>query len=289
MTSKLSAATMLRTLLERPGITIAPGAPDPLTALIAQQTGFEALHCTGGGIARSFGFPDLGYLTLSELVGRVASMTEVCSLPMIVDVDSGHGTALNAQRAVRLLERAGAAGMHIEDEEVPRRVADPKSNILAAKAMAAKLQAAAQARSDAAFVIIGRTNALPYLGIDEAIARADCYADAGADLVYVEFMRTRKDIEAVAARVNAPKMLTQNKGETELLPASELAEMGYKLVVYPSDAQLAALFATKAVLGELKDQGTLARFSDMLSFVERDQIVNATKHKSLRERFLRDT
>jgi hypothetical protein len=101
MASEPFAAAMFRTLLERPGITIAPGAPDPLTALIAHQTGFELLHCTGGGIARSFGLPDVGYLTLSELVGRVASMTEVCSLPMIVDVDSGHGTALNVQRAVK--------------------------------------------------------------------------------------------------------------------------------------------------------------------------------------------
>lgn len=283
-----SAGEMFRKLLERPGVVTAPGAADPLTALLVQQAGFEAVHCTGGGIARSFGLPDLGYVTLSELVERVASMAEVCPLPMIVDVDSGYGTALNVQRTVRLLERAGAAGLHIEDDEVPKRSVEPARNLIAANAMAAKLQAAALARTDPSFVIIGRTNALPRLGLEEAIARANRYADAGADLVYVEFMRTRDDIEAVARRVKAPKMLTQNKGETALLSPVELDEMGYKLVAHPSDTQLAALFAIKAVLKTLKESGTVASFNDMISFAERDVIVNAGAHQQAAERFLRD-
>jgi 2-methylisocitrate lyase-like PEP mutase family enzyme len=278
-----SAGAELRAMMARPGIVIAPGASDALTARLVEEAGFSAVFCTGGGIARSHGLPDLGYLTASELVARIANMTETCALPMIVDADSGFGTALNLRRTVRALERAGAAAMHIEDMEVPRRHRDAAANYLEPEAMARRIRAACAARLDPQFVVIARTDVTLDLGVDAAIDRANRYADAGADLVYVEFSKTRAIIEAVARRVTAPKLISLNKGENELLTAGELAEMGYKVLTHPADTQLAAIHAMRAVLHHLKRHGSSGGFEAMISFAERDRIVDTAAHRAIED------
>ena len=287
MTTKASAGARLRALLEASTIVVAPGAPDPLTARLVAEAGFAAVYCTGGGISRSRGLPDLGYTTLTELVERVSNMAEACALPMMVDADSGFGGVLNIQRTVRLIERAGAAGLHIEDDNIPRLTRDAAVNLIGTEEMGLRIRAACRARLDQNFLIIARTDVLPHLGLDEAIDRANRYADAGADLVYVEFSRTRQTIEAVARRVTAPKLISLNKGENEQLTPALLAQMGYKLLTRPSDTQLAAIHATRAVLRHLKERGTTEGFDAMISFAERDELVETAGHRAIENEFMR--
>lgn len=285
---KISAGGRLRRLIERDGIAIAPGASDSLTAILVEEQGFEAVYCTGGGVSRSRGLPDLGYTTLTEMVERVANITETCNLPMIVDADAGFGTVFSVQRTVRLLERAGAAGLHIEDEEVPPRSLSPTRNYIEPKNMEARVRAAVETRSDAEFLIIARTDVLPHLGIDAAIDRANRYVDAGADMAYVEFLKNRKDVETVARRVNGPKFINQVKGETAVLTPQELAQLGFKMMIYPADAQLAAIYAIRTVLKTIKESGTSAGYDAMVSFAERDQIVGTQEHLRRAARYLQD-
>jgi 2-methylisocitrate lyase-like PEP mutase family enzyme len=268
-----AAPGRLRALLAGPDIVVMPGAVDPLTARLIEATGFSAVYCTGGGISRSLGFPDVGYITLTEMVDRVRSIAQAVRVPVIADVDSGFGNALTLMRAVRAMEAAGAAGLHVEDKAVPRRLRDPRANLLDIEEMRGRLKAARQARENPDFLLIGRTDALPVLGLEAAIDRANRYADAGADMVYVEYLKTRADMEAVARRVAAPKLISLNKGEGEILPAPVLAAMGYQVLTLPADAQLAAIHAMRAVLAHIRRTGMSDGFDAMVTFPERDELV----------------
>ena len=280
------APATLRALLRQPGILVAPGAADALTAKMVEAAGFSAAYGTGGGISRSLGLPDVGLMTLGELTGRVRNIAEVCRLPLIVDGDSGYGSVFTLTRAVRMLETAGAAAMHIEDREVPRRVRDAEANLFEIDAMAARIRAALRARSNPDFVIIARTEALPILGLDAAVQRANRYAEAGADMVYVEYLRDRSHMEAVAARVPAPKLISQNKGQGELLPAAVLGDMGYKIMTVPADAQLAAIHNMKAMLDHLREHGSNADFDAMVTFADRDRAIGVAETRAMEEELL---
>lgn len=281
-----SPGERLKHLIEREGIVVAPGASDPLTAILIKEQGFEAVYCTGGGVSRSRGLADLGYTTLTETVERVSNITETCSLPLIVDADAGFGTALSVQRAVRLLERAGAAGLHIEDEEVPPRSSSPVQNFVSLQEMTGRVRAAIDARTDPSFLIIGRTDVLLHHGVDAAIDRANAYLDAGADMAYVEFLQKREDVEAVATRVKGPKFINQIKDETVILTRSELKEMGFKIMIHPADAQLAAIYAMRQVLKHLKQAGSSIGYDAMVSFAERDRIVDTDEHRRRLSQYL---
>ncbi len=281
-----SAATRLRELLAEPGIVVAPGAVDALAAKLIEAAGFPAAYCTGGGISRSLGLPDVGYVTLTEMAGRGRNIAETCSLPLIADVDAGFGNVLTLMRAVRTFEAAGAAAIHVEDKEVPRRARDARANLVTAEEMAGRIRAALRARRTAEFVIIARTDALPVLGIGEAIDRANRYADAGADVIYVEYLKTRAEMEAVARRVAAPKLISLNKGEGELLPADALAAMGFKILTLPADLQLAAIHAMRALLAHLQAAGTTAGFDAMATFAERDELIGLAAARALEAEFI---
>jgi 2-methylisocitrate lyase-like PEP mutase family enzyme len=269
----MSAANRLRALLTAPEPVVAPGAPDPLTALLAQEAGFAALHGTGGGIVRGLGQPDLGQFGLAELVARIGAITEVCLLPIIVDVDSGFGGPLPLARAMRLLARVDAAAVHVEDREVPRRALDPRDDIMSPATMAGRISAALAARGEAGPLVIARTDSRPSLGLDAAIDRVNRYADAGADLVYVEFIKAREDIEAVARRVSAPKLIAVTRGETAPLTVAELGQMGFRIVIFPADAQLAAMHAIRAALTHIRDNGTAEGFMRMATMADRNRLV----------------
>jgi 2-methylisocitrate lyase-like PEP mutase family enzyme len=268
-----SAPATLRTLLLEPGIVVAPGAADALTAKLVEAAGFAAVYCTGGGISRGRGYPDVGYTTLTEMAERVRNMVEVCPLPMIADIDSGFGNVATLMRAVRTFVALGAAGVHVEDMEVPRRCSAAEDNIVPGEEMAGRVKAAMSAKTDPDFVVIARTDVLPYHGLDAAINRANLYAEAGADMVYVEFLNDRAAIEAVAKGVAAPKLISLNKGENELIPAADLAAMGYKLLTHAADTQLAAIHAMRALLTHLKQHGSTSGFGAMVSFAERDNLI----------------
>src|SRR6267154_1707831 len=171
-----SGRSVLRRLLRQPGIVVAPGVADGLSALLVQQAGFPAVYGTGGAINRSRGVPDVGAASITELCDRVNEITDVCDLPLIVDADSGFGGIVNLRRTVKSLEKAGVAALHIQDSELPRRAADAARNYFSARDMALRVEAACDARQDPSLVVIARTDVIEHLGLDEAIARAGLYA-----------------------------------------------------------------------------------------------------------------
>lgn len=268
-----SGRGQLRDLLRGPDIIVAPGVADGLTGRLVQQAGFPAVYASGGAINRSRGLPDVGATSLTELCERVSEITEACELPLIVDADSGFGGIINLQRTVRSLEKAGAAALHIQDSEMPRRAVDPARNCFSARDMVLRIAAACDARQDSALVIIARTDVMDHSGLDEAIARAKLYAEAGADVVYIEHLRTRDDMARAAERIRHPMLVSLNKGLGDLPTAAELAAMGYRILTHPADLQLSAIHAMLALLRHLRATGTTRDFPDMIDFAERDKIV----------------
>lgn len=270
----------LRRLIAEPGIVVAPGVADGLMARLVAEAGFRAVYATGGAINRSRGLADLGLTSLEDLCSRVTDIAEASGLPVIVDADSGFGGILNVGRTVSALERAGAAALHLQDSLSPRTAGADRDNILGIRAMCGRIAAAAEARHDPDLIIIGRTDATDCLGLKAAIERAQAYAEAGADVVYVEHLRSRAEIEDVARQVGHPVLISLNKGLGDLPSAAELASLGYKILTHPADMQLAAIPAMRALLAHLATQGSTEDFEPMLPFAERDRIVGADQAKA---------
>jgi 2-methylisocitrate lyase-like PEP mutase family enzyme len=276
----------LRDMLQAPGIMVAPGAADGLTARLVEEAGFPAIYLTGGGIARSYGKPDFGTVTYVEVADRIRSIAAVTTKPLIADLDAGHGGVSTLIRALAEYAQAGASAAHLEDREVPRRRKDSAANLLDPREMEGRVRAALHARPDADFVVIARTDCLPVTGLSDAINRAKRYVDAGADMVYVEHMSTRAHFETVARAIAAPKLVSLNKGLGQTPPATELADMGYRILTLPADAQLAAIYNMRALLRHIAERGTSVGFEAMVPFVERDAIVDAAPIRLLEDEFL---
>ena len=227
----------LRERLSEPEILVAVGAHDPLTALIAQRSGVEAIFLGGYSVAAHLhGVPDIGLLGLSDVVEVLDRITAVCSLPVIVDADTGYGAEPAVRRTVGLLERAGAAAIQIEDQVSPKRCGfmDGK-RVIPTEEMVAKVRAACEARANGDLLLLARTDALAVNGIEDAIARVTAYAEAGADLVLVDAVRSRALIELVAARVAAPKLVPVPPIPDPSVPTvAELEQLGYRIAVFPS-------------------------------------------------------
>jgi 2-methylisocitrate lyase-like PEP mutase family enzyme len=235
-------APTLSARLARPPILIAPGVYDALTALIAERAGFEALYVSGAGIAYTrLGRPDIGLVGMSEVVQTVALIRDRVSAHLIVDADTGYGNALNVQRTVRLLERAGASAIQIEDQDFPKRCGhlDDKA-LVTAEEMAGKIKAAVDARASSETLIIARTDAVAVEGFDRALARSELYREAGADVLFVEAPRQRDELTRINARLgkgafkSVPLMVNMVEGgKTPMLPAAELESLGFALVIFP--------------------------------------------------------
>jgi 2-methylisocitrate lyase-like PEP mutase family enzyme len=271
------ATTRLRQLLAGNDILVAPGVYDGLSARLVERAGFAVAYATGGGIARSLGYPDLGLLGMREVVDRLAVIVEQVGIPVIADADTGYGTALSVQRTVREFERIGVAGFHLEDQQFPKRCGhlDDKAVVTTAE-MVQTLRAARDAITDLDLVLIARTDAIAVEGLDRAIERADAYARAGADVVFVEAPETVEQIEAVARRLPYPKLINMFQGgKTPLVPLARLSELGYRIVIIPSDLQRAAIRAMDDVLATIKHDGNSAALAErMASFKEREAIVD---------------
>lgn len=228
----------LRARLVRPPILIAPGVYDPLTALIAERAGFEALYVSGAAIAYTrLGRPDIGLVSLSEVVDTVALIRDRVDSNLIVDADTGYGNALNVERTVRLLERAGASAIQLEDQDFPKRCGhlDNKALIPAAE-MAGKIKAAVDARRSDDTLIIARTDAVAVEGFDQAAARAARYRDAGADMLFIEAPRERAELARIGALMGKATPLMANMvegGKTPMLSAQELQALGFAMVIFP--------------------------------------------------------
>jgi 2,3-dimethylmalate lyase len=255
----MRTTTRLRQMLAAPGLIVAPGAYDGISARLIEAAGFSAVYMTGAGTAAShLGQPDLGLATLTEMASHAAHLASAVSLPVIADADTGYGNALNAVRTVREYERAGVAGLHMEDQVAPKKCGHiAGKQVVPTKEFAEKIRAAAEHRTDPDFVIIARTDARAVTSLDDAIDRGNRYAEAGADLIFVEAPQTLDEIQRVAREVKAPLLANMVQGgRTPRVPTADLERLGFKIAIFPAVYMAAAIPAMERALGLLKAHGT---------------------------------
>ncbi len=262
----------LQQRLREPRVLLCPGVFDALSALIAEQAGFEALYLSGASIAYTrLGRSDIGLTTFSEVQDTLAHITERVRSPVIVDADTGFGNALNVQRTVRGFERAGAAMIQLEDQTFPKRCGhlDGKGVVPTAE-MCGKLKAALDARASAHTLILARTDALAVEGLDAALDRAEAYLECGVDALFVEALRTPEQMQAACARFAPRVPLLANMvegGQTPVASADELAARGFKIVIFPGGTARAVAHTLTGYYGSLRQHGSTAPWRDqMLDF-----------------------
>jgi len=268
----------LRAILAAKAFVPAPGVYDALSARLALRSGFLAAYASGGSIARSFGLPDLGLATLTEMAARFTQIADAIDIPVIADGDTGFGNELNMTRTVHILEQTRIAAVHFEDQVFPKRCGhDEGVRLIAAPSMAAKLAAAGKARSRRSLMIIARTDALAVEGLAAAIERAQRYEDTGVDMIFVEGLRLASDVEAVGRALTTPKLLNCGPPGSPLpLPVSELGELGFRIGIYPADLQCAAISAMQECLTALRrDSNSGALRERLTSLAVRDDLVDA--------------
>jgi len=279
----------LRDILTPGAAVLLPGAANALTARVIEDAGFAALYVTGAGIANTYlGMPDIGLTTATEIADHVWRIRDAVSIPLVVDADTGYGNALNVQRTVRMLERAGAGAIQLEDQVFPKRCGHFEGkDVIPAREMVKKIQAAVEARQRDSTLILARTDADAIEGLSGALERAAMYREAGADLLFVEAPQTTGELGSIPSRVPGRHICNLVfGGKTPLLPRDRLAEMGYAGVLYANAALQAAVKAMARVLGHLHSSGSLAGMEDALvSFEERQRVINHPRFKALDERF----
>ncbi|HET9716176.1 MAG TPA: isocitrate lyase/phosphoenolpyruvate mutase family protein [Pseudolabrys sp.] len=258
----------LRSRLEQPQILVAPGVYDPLTALVAEQNGFSTLYVSGAAIAYTrLGRPDIGLVSLSEVVETVALIRDRVRTHLVVDADTGYGNALNVERTVRLLERAGADAIQIEDQDYPKRCGhlDEKSLIPVAE-MIGKITAALDARHSPETLIIARTDAIAVEGFERALARAAAYRDAGADVLFVEAPKTRAELERIPPVLKGIPLMANmvEGGKTPPLTAGDLESLGYSLVIFPGGIVRALARVAGEFYASLAAHGSSEPFRDRM-------------------------
>lgn len=281
--------TQLRNLLEERRLLITPGAFDGLSARLIERAGFSLIYATGGGIARSMGYPDMGLITMNEVLMRIKNMVDVTNIPVFADADTGYGNALNLMRTVREFEATGVGGIHIEDQITPKKCGHyEEKSLISEGEMVKKIEAAREARTDPDFLIVARTDARSVEGFEGAIHRGRRYVEAGADMIFVEAPQTVDEIREIPRLISAPLVINMFMGgKTPLVPMDRLEEWGYRIAIVPSSPQLAAIKAMQELLKVLKEKGTAEPYSErMITFQERDEIVDLQKFKTLEKKFL---
>jgi methylisocitrate lyase len=236
-----------------------PGVFNPLVAKLAERIGFRAVYLSGGALSASSGVPDIGLLTLTEFVQAATLTAQATTLPLLCDADTGFGEALNVERTVKLFEAGGVAGIHLEDQEFPKRCGHLSGkSVVPAEAMAAKIRAAVAARRDPDFVIVARTDAKGVNGFEDAVRRAKMYLEAGADAIFPEAMESREEFERFAKEVPGAVLLANitEFGKSPLLDVPTLGEIGYRMVLFPLTAFRAAMRAAEETLRDLLTNGT---------------------------------
>jgi len=274
----------MRQLLNSKKIQVAPGVYDGLSGLLAKQAGFSVLYASGGAIARSAGYPDLGLLTLTEMTAQIAHIVSATGLPVIADADTGFGNAINVSRTVREFENIGVAGIHIEDQTFPKRCGHLDDKTLISKEeMCHKIKIAKQSKQNPDFLIIARTDAIGAENFDSAIDRALAYQKAGADMIFIEAPTTLHQIEEISHKISGLKLMNMfHGGKTPDVPLKTLESLGFNLVIIPSDLQRASIKAMQKTLAVLKAEGnTLNIDHDLCSFKEREKIVDTDKYLKL--------
>ncbi|ANY15249.1 isocitrate lyase/PEP mutase family protein [Bordetella pseudohinzii] len=274
----------LRQALSAGKTLVAPGAYDGMSARLVAMAGFEAVYASGGAIARAAGYPDLGILSFTEVLDRIEKIVEASGLPVVADADTGFGGSANVERTVRAFERAGVAAFHIEDQSFPKRCGhlDDKS-LVDADEMCLKIRIARQTLADPDCLVIARTDAIAVEGFEAAIARAERYVQAGADMIFVEAPETLEQIREIARRLPGPKLINMfYGGKTPLVPIDELSALGYQLAIIPSDLQRAAIHAMQKTLAQIRATGDSSALAEELtSFKEREEIVQTRRYLAL--------
>ena len=280
-------AEQLKQLLAAGAIVQAPGAYDALSARLVQRAGFEAIYMTGfGATASRLGQPDIGLLTQTEMTTHARDMTRAVTIPVIADADTGYGGPSNIERTVREYVQAGVAAIHLEDQVAPKRCGQMAGiRLIDARENERRLRCAVQARGADPLLIIGRTDALPAADIDEAVARAQRYQDAGVDLVFVDGIKRMAEVEAVARRVAGPKVVSIVDGtEAAGFSAAELQAMGFAVVFHAVTALFAAARAVEQALAALRMHGTPRGLSEPgMSYAAFCDVVDLAPHQRLDE------
>ncbi|WP_090130519.1 oxaloacetate decarboxylase [Limnohabitans sp. Rim11] len=282
---------LLAQRLQQPSALLAPGIYDALTALIAEQAGFEALYLSGASIAYTrLGRSDIGLTTASEVANTLANITDRVRVPVIVDADTGFGNALNMQRTVRDFERAGAAMIQIEDQTFPKRCGhlDGKG-VVPVKEMQGKIHAALDARRSSNTLILARTDALAVEGLDAALDRAEKYLECGVDALFVEALRTPEQMKVACDRFAHRIPLLANMvegGKTPILSAEELGKVGFKIVIFPGGTARAVSHTLRAYYGSLKTHQTTAPWRDqMLDFDQLNELIETPELLALGKKY----
>ncbi len=279
----------LRKIINGGRYVMVPGAYDPLTARLVQTAGFEAVYLTGGGYSRANGLPDLGLFTMTENIQFISRAVDTVDIPVIGDMDTGYGNALNVIRTVREFEKTGVAGFHLEDQVSPKKCGHYEGKqLVSKKEMVGKIKAALDTRTDPDMIIIARTDSRAVEGFDAAIDRMNAYLEAGADVGFVEAPQTAEEMAKIPRSISKPALVNIFEGgKTPPLPAKQLEEMGFRIGIYPSQTHRAAIFAAQEVLAILRRDGDAASFEKrMASFSDREVAVNTARWSELERRYM---
>jgi 2-methylisocitrate lyase-like PEP mutase family enzyme len=257
----------LKARLAQPGLICAPGIFDGISARIADAMGFDALYMTGyGTVASHLGLPDAGLATYSDMVNRVATFAGICKTPIIADGDTGYGGLLNVDHAVRGYEKAGAAAIQIEDQEFPKKCGHtPGRRVIPTEDMVRKIKVAVKARDSSDFLIIARTDARSSLGLDEALHRAEAFARAGADIIFVESPESEEEMARICATIDKPLIANLVEGgRTPILSRARLEELGYRIAIFPGSGFLAAGAALETIYRTILEEGSTVGHEEAL-------------------------
>ena len=287
---KRERAGSLRQMLGGQEPILAPGAYDALTARIYEQAGFPAIYMTGFGTSASLlGRPDVGLLTMSQMVDNARRIAQAVSVPVIADADTGYGNPLNVIRTVQEYEAAGVAAIHIEDQVTPKKCGHmEQKQVIPGAEMAEKVRAAVAARSSPDFLIVARTDARAVEGLDSALARARAYREAGADVLFIEAPQSEAEVAEVARAFTGVPLLFNwaEGGKTPPMPLARLKELGYRIVIFPIAALLTAATTVRALAAEIRTSGSpLRALAQMMSFREFNDFIGLPEIRELEKRF----
>jgi len=285
----MSTRKQLRSLVEaRQGI-IVPGAFNALSAKVIADLGFQAIYVTGAGVTNMwFGMPDQGFMGLHEIADHTARIRDAVDVPLIVDADTGFGNALNVRHTVRVLERAGADCIQLEDQVAPKRCGHfSGKEVISTEEAVSKIKAAVDARHDPDFLIMARTDAAATHGFEAAIERAQKFAEAGADILFVEAVTEPKQVRALPQRLSKPQLMNMViGGRTPIFNADQLAEMGFGIVLYANAALQGAVTGMQKALTVLRDEKEVQESSGLVAtFAERQRLVSKPEWDELEKRY----
>lgn len=281
--------TKLKQLFQTGKLIVAPGAHDALTAKIIGKTGFDAVYMTGYGQAAShLGNPDVGLLTMTEMVARAAAIVEAAGVPVIADADTGFGNAINVQRTVREYEKAGVAVIQIEDQVMPKKCGHMIGRqVIPKEEMVGKIKAAVDARVDPDFLIMARTDARTIMGIEAAIERGLAYQEAGADIIFIESPESEEEMKMINDAISVYTLANMVEGgRTPMLTNDRLETMGYNLVIYPTASTYMTTKSMLTLMESLKKEGTTAQMiPEMVTFSQFNDLIGLTEIRQLEAKY----